>query len=58
MLKVPDGHPGSLYLPVPQTCGDRIVEWSEIPAKGQGWGSLKYPAPVISLATVAGRHSH
>lgn len=58
MFKVPDGHPGSLYLPVRQTCGDKIVEWSEIPAAGQSWGTLKRPAPVIALAPATGRHTH
>lgn len=58
MLKVPDGHPGSLYLPVRQTCGDQIIEWSEIPAEGQSWGALKLPAPVIALAPATGRHTH
>ena len=58
MLKLPDGRTGPLYLPVRQTCGKTSVEWSEIPAAGQNWGSLKRPAPMVELKPAEMGHMH
>jgi periplasmic copper chaperone A len=57
MLKLPKGQSGPIYLPVRQTCGAETVAWVEIPAAGQSWGSLKHPAPVLSVKAAAG-HGH
>ncbi|MBA2919975.1 DUF1775 domain-containing protein [Sphingomonas sp. MAH-20] len=58
MLKLPDGRTGPLYLPVRQSCGTDSVEWSEIPAEGQSWGSMKRPAPMIELKPAESHHMH
>lgn len=58
MLKLPAGRTGPLYLPVRQTCGKDVVGWSEIPAAGQSWGTLKRPAPVLEIKSAESGHSH
>jgi uncharacterized protein YcnI len=58
MLKLPAGRTGPIYLPVRQTCGKDSVDWSEIPATGQSWGSLKHPAPAIELKPAEMGHMH
>lgn len=58
MLKLPKGQAGPLYLPVRQSCDGKTVEWKEIPAEGQSWGSLKHPAPVVALAPASSGHGH
>lgn len=58
MLKLPKGHSGPMYLPVRQSCDGKLVEWSEIPAAGQSWGSLKHPAPVLAIAPAVSGHGH
>jgi uncharacterized protein YcnI len=58
MLKLPADRTGSHYLPVRQTCGKDSVDWSEIPAEGQSWGSMKRPAPMIELKPAESHHMH
>ena len=58
MLKLPAGRTGPLYLPVRQTCGNEAVDWADIPAAGQSWGSMKRPAPVIELKPADSPHMH
>ena len=58
MVKLPNGASGPLYLPVRQTCGDATVTWGEIPASRQSWGSLRHPAPMITLEAASASHRH
>lgn len=58
MLKLPKAPSGPLYLPVRQSCGDKTVEWKEIPAEGQSWSSLKHPAPMVALTPAPSGHGH
>jgi len=57
MLKLPKAA-ATLHFPVRQTCGAESVAWVEIPAAGQSWGSLKHPAPVLTLESAPTGHSH
>ncbi|TNE65099.1 MAG: DUF1775 domain-containing protein [Alphaproteobacteria bacterium] len=58
MLKLPDVS-GPLYFPVTQTCDGGQTDWTMIPAKGQAWGALKHPAPVLTLKIPDGdAHAH
>jgi len=58
MIKIPKGKSGALYLPLRQTCGSETVEWTTIPAAGQSWGSIKNPAPMLTLKPAASEHGH
>lgn len=39
----------SLYFPTVQTCEQEVVRWIEIPAEGQAWDDVEFPAPVLRL---------
>lgn len=58
MLKLPKEQSGPLYLPVKQTCAGETVAWTEIPATGESWSSLKHPAPVLELKPAKSGHGH
>lgn len=38
-----------LYFPVLQTCETGENHWDQIPAKGQHWHDLKFPAPFVNV---------
>ena len=52
MMKLPD-LTGPLYFPVEQKCVQGQNHWVHIPAPGQAWHSIPYPAPVIELTAPA-----
>ena len=58
MLKLPKGHSGPIYLPVRQSCGTESIVWNEIPAAGRSWGSLKNPAPMLTITPDSPQHRH
>jgi uncharacterized protein YcnI len=47
-LRLPD-RTGPLYFPAVQTCETGESRWTDIPAAGQAWHDLPFPAPVINL---------
>lgn len=49
---------GMLYWPVRQLCPQGRMDWTEVPAAGQGWGELKSPAAELELMPPAGASTH
>lgn len=52
MLKLSD-MPGTLYFPMVQRCETGSNEWTMIPAAGQPWHSVRFPAPMLNVTSVA-----
>lgn len=48
LMKLPE-RAGPLYFPVVQSCDGAERRWIEVPARGQAWGDLESPAPVLTL---------
>lgn len=48
MLRLPD-RTGPLVFPVIQTCAQGRNAWVDVAPEGQPWGSVRYPAPVLTL---------
>ena len=50
---------GLLYWPVAQVCTEGRVDWTEVPAPGQGLRDLKTPAAALELMPASGSaHQH
>ena len=49
---------GLVYWPVRQICPQGQLDWTEVPAVGQKWGSLKSPAAELELMPAAGASTH
>ncbi len=58
MLKLPLNRSGPFYLPVRQVCGSETVDWADIPATDEAWGTMEQPAALIMVYPAAPGHVH
>lgn len=59
MLKLPAQATGPVYFPAVQTCEAGERRWTQVPAAGAAWTSVKAPAPVLNVDAAdphAGHH--
>jgi uncharacterized protein YcnI len=45
--------PPELAFPVTQSCGDQVLEWTQVAEEGQEPSDLDFPAPVLTIASPA-----
>ena len=49
---------GPMHWPVSQVCPEGRLDWTEVPAAGQGGRELKSPAPLLDILPASGGHAH
>jgi uncharacterized protein YcnI len=57
LLRLP-AQPGALWFRVLQSCADRMLDWSEVPAQGVSTGGLKHPAALLQVQPAPVAHAH